>query len=48
MSKYTKWYDAQNETTKAYLDAQPIWHDKDLAFVGVIGLFIGLMIGLIL
>lgn len=48
MSKFSRWYDQQNDATKAHLDRTPVWHDHDLAFVFVIGLFIGLIAGLIL
>lgn len=46
--KYTSWYDKQNDTTQAYLDRTPVWHDRDLAFAFVGGILIGLFIGLIL
>ena len=30
MGKYTSWYESQNETTKAWLSKQAIWHDRDM------------------
>lgn len=45
MNKFTEWYNSQNETTRAYLDKQAIWHGKDLAFVSVCAFFVGLFFG---
>ena len=44
-NKYTKWYDNQNETTKAWLDAQALWHDRDMVLCGCVCFLIGLFFG---
>jgi len=46
--KYTSWYNSQNETTRAYLDRTPVWHDRDMMFAFVGGILLGLIVGLIL
>jgi F0F1-type ATP synthase assembly protein I len=48
MGKFTRWYDQQNETTRAWLDKQAIWHDKDMAFSFVTGIMFGIIIGVII
>jgi len=40
------WWDSLSPTTQAYLKAQPLWHDVDLAKALVLGLIVGLLIGL--
>ena len=47
MSKFTNWYNQQNETTKIWLAKQPIWHDKDMFVSAMFGIFIGIFIGLL-
>jgi hypothetical protein len=47
MSKWSQWYDSLPEHTKQYLRNQPVWHDKDLFLVAVLGFLAGLVIGLI-
>ena len=42
---FKTWYDNQNESTKAWLDKQPIWHDKDMVGAFVAGLLLGFAIG---
>ena len=46
MSKFSTWYNNQNETTKAWLDKQALWHDKDMWVAFGIGILVGIMIGL--
>lgn len=48
MGKFTRWYDQQNETTKAYLDAQ--WkQDLPLVYHGIgIGFLLGFVTGFLL
>lgn len=45
-NKFSSWYDNQNETTKAWLDSQPIWHTKDMWVAVFIGITIGFLIGI--
>ena len=45
MSKFTTWYDNQNETTKAWLDKQALWHDSDMVKAFTVGSVIGFIIG---
>lgn len=45
-SNFSSWYDNQNETTKAWLDSQPIWNDKDMWVALFIGITIGFLVGL--
>lgn len=47
MSKFTSWYDQQNETTKAWLDKQAIWHDRDMVKAVLFGIMLGFIIGVI-
>jgi hypothetical protein len=47
LSKYDTWYDNLPENTKAYLRNQPIWHDSDMWKAGIIGVFVGILIGII-
>jgi len=42
---FKTWYDNQNESTKAWLDKQPIWHNKDMWGAFVVGLLLGMAIG---
>ena len=44
-NKYTKWYENQNETTKAWLDAQAK-EDRKLIYLGMIpGFILGFLAG---
>lgn len=47
MNKWQIWYDSLDEHTKQYLKNQPLWHDNDMWKAGIIGLFIGIVIGII-
>ena len=47
-SKYQDWYDRLPESTREYLKAQPVWHDRDLFKAAVIGFVIGIVIGLLI
>lgn len=48
MNKYEAWYNNQNDTTKAWLDAQQKEDDK-LIFLGMgIGFILGIVVGIIL
>lgn len=44
-NKWQEWHDNLPNHTKEWLKKQPLWHDKDLAFVGAICLVIGYIIG---
>ena len=46
-NKFTTWYDNQNETTKAWLDKQAIWHGKDMWMAFGAGILFGFLLGLI-
>ena len=46
-SKWDKWYDSLPEHTKIYLKSQPVWHDKDLAIVALLGTVVGFVLGYI-
>lgn len=46
MSKINEWYESLDPHTKAYLDKQPLWHDRDLAKAAVIGFVLGVILGL--
>ncbi len=47
-SKWEAWYDAQPDHIKRWMDQdQPIWHDSDMWRAGLIGLFFGIVIGLL-
>lgn len=45
-TKWDKWRNSLSPATRAYLDSQPIWHDKDLYKSMVFGLALGIIIGL--
>lgn len=45
VTKFTSWYDNQNETTKAWLDKQAIWHDSDMIKSCLAGLVLGFILG---
>jgi hypothetical protein len=47
MNKWNQWYESLPEHTKQYLKGQPLWHDTDLAVVGIIGLVAGFVLGYI-
>lgn len=48
MSKWTKWYDAQPEHIKRWLDQDhAIWHDSDMWRAGLAGIVLGFIIGLL-
>lgn len=46
VTKFKSWYESQNDTTKAWLDKQAVWHDRDMWISFVIGILFGIMIGL--
>lgn len=48
MNKYQAWWDSLSPQMQQYLKKQPIWHDRDLYKSFIIGLFAGIIIGLIL
>jgi len=48
MGKFASWYDQQNDTTKAYLSKQAIWHDKDMFVAFAVGIVLGTVVGYII
>jgi len=48
MRKWQDWYDSLPENTKAYLDKQAIWSDKDVVLFVGIALVVGFVLGKIL
>jgi hypothetical protein len=46
MNKWQTWWDNLPPHTQEYLKSQPIWHDRDLVKVLLIGFAVGLVIGL--
>lgn len=47
MNKFQNWYDSLPEHTKQYINAQPVWHDRDMLKALLLGTAIGLVIGLL-
>jgi len=48
-SKWELWYDAQPDHIKQWYDEpRPIWYDSDMWRAGFVGLFFGIVIGLII
>jgi len=43
----SNWYKNLNETTKHWIDNQPLWHDGDLFKALFVGVIIGFMVGII-
>ena len=48
MNKWEQWYEGLPESTKTYLKAQPVWHDRDMWKAGMFGVLVGIIIGAIL
>lgn len=46
MSKYQAWWDSLTPQMQQYLNAQPVWHDRDLYKALAIGFIVGLLLGL--
>lgn len=46
-TKWDEWREKQDPKLLAYLDRQPIWHDKDLYKAVAIGIVIGICIGFV-
>ena len=44
--QWQAWYDSLPATTKAYLNTQPLWHDRDMFKAWAFGLMLGILIGL--
>lgn len=47
VTKFKSWYESQNDTTKAWLDKQAIWHDRDMWMALGVGILIGLGVGIL-
>ncbi len=46
MGKYQEWFDSQPKQVQEWMKNQPVWHDSDLFKTGIVGFFIGLLLGL--
>ena len=46
MTKWTTWYNNQNQTTRDWLDKQSIWNDRDMIICGGVCFLIGVFFGL--
>jgi hypothetical protein len=44
--KWDAWYNSLSPSTRAYINHQPIWHDRDLFKAVVFGFVVGLLLGL--
>lgn len=47
MGRYKQWFDNLPPHTQAWLQAQPIWHDRDLVAAAIAGAILGLGLGLL-
>lgn len=46
-NKWEAWYDAQPDHIKRWMDQDhAIWYDRDMWKAGVVGVFVGILIGL--
>ena len=45
--RHQKWIEQQPKHTQEWLKKQAIWHDSDMFKAGLIGVFFGLIIGLL-
>lgn len=45
-NKWEIWWDSLSPTTKAYIESQPIWHDRDLFKAVAYGFVVGVLLGL--
>ena len=44
-SKWEQWWDSLPEHTKTYIKNQPVWHDRDMVKIFLLGIAIGIIIG---
>lgn len=47
-NKWNEWYNSLPAHTRAYLDQQAVWHDRDVAKFVSVALVVGMIIGYIL
>jgi len=47
MDQWQQWFHNQPPATQTWLKSQPVWHDRDLAVVIAIALFMGFFLGYI-
>lgn len=46
-SKWELWYDAQPEHIQRWIDQpKPLWYDSDMWKAGMLGIFVGFLIGI--
>lgn len=39
------WLEKQNDTTKAWISKQPLWHTWEVVVVGLCGILVGVLAG---
>lgn len=44
-SPLQQWYNSLPNHTKKHVDAQPVWHDKDMRHALIVGLVVGFILG---
>jgi len=47
-NKWELWYDSLPAHTKEYLKKQAVWHDVDMFKAFAVGVFFGILIGVVL
>lgn len=45
MNKWEQWWDSLSPQMQSYLEAQPVWHDRDLYKALAVGMIIGFTLG---
>lgn len=48
MGKYQKWWDSLSPQMQAYLESQPVWHDRDMFKAFAFGIGLGIIIGVMI
>jgi hypothetical protein len=46
-SQAQRWIEMQPKHTQEWLKKQPLWHDKDMIKILILGMLIGFLIGII-
>lgn len=47
-NKWEMWWESLPKGTQEYLKRQPVWHDRDMYKSFAVGIFVGILIGVIL
>lgn len=47
-TKWEEWHDNLSPSLKIYLKNQAVWHDSDMWTAGLVGCFVGILIGLVI